>query len=226
MAASLLGRRTATLVGLSSLKSFLPIISQSCILQQTASYNPKPLRLNLKDPYIPDRNSEKTPEWQKTDKYDRKLFARYGYASGVDPVKLWPTPAQLQEVIAEEKEWYPPLEEILQNIAVKQQEKAAKQLAREKLIAANMAKMPKMILDWKKEKQETKRKAKEEKAKKERLLVLARERFGHAVDPRSHKFQEMVAEIEKEEKKKRKLLKRQKRQEEQGLTALSPNRAG
>lgn len=79
-----------------------------------------------------------------------------------------------------------------------------------------MAKMPKMIADWKKQKQETKRKQKEEKATRERLLAEARERFGHAVDPRSAKFKEMVAEIEKEEKKKRKLLKRKKRDEEAG----------
>lgn len=93
---------------------------------------------------------------------------------------------------------------------------------REKLIAENMAKMPKMIADWRKEKQEAKRKQKEEKAKKERLLAEVRERFGYALDPRSSKFQEMLAEIEKEEKKKRKLLKRQKREEEQGLTTSAP----
>ncbi|KAK3553264.1 hypothetical protein QTP86_032782 [Hemibagrus guttatus] len=94
-----------------------------------AGYNPKPLRLNLKEPYVPDRNSEKTPEWQKTDKYERKIFARYGFASGVDPAKLWPTAAQLEELIQEEKQWHPPLEEMLKNIAVKEKEKADKRLA-------------------------------------------------------------------------------------------------
>ncbi|XP_076844756.1 large ribosomal subunit protein mL64 [Brachyhypopomus gauderio] len=217
MAASLLGSRTATLTSLSNFKSFLPVISQSFILQQTAGYNPKPLRLNLKDPYIPDKTSEKTPEWQKTEKFDRRLFGRYGRASGVDPVQLWPSPAQLQELIAEEQEWYPPPEELLQKIEAKENERAAKRLAREKLIAANMAKMPKMIADWRNQRQEAKRKAKEEKAKKERLLAVARERFGQAIDPRSQKFQDMVAEMEKEEKRKRKLLKRQKREEELGL---------
>lgn len=85
-----------------------------------------------------------------------------------------------------------------------------------------MAKMPKMIADWRKEKREAKRKLKEDKAKKDRLLAEARERFGYALDPRSPKFQEMLADIEKEEKKKRKLLKRQKREEEQGLTSAAP----
>lgn len=85
---------------------------------------------------------------------------------------------------------------------------------REQLIAANMAKMPKMIADWRREKQEAKKKKREEKLKKERMLAEARERFGAAIDPRSPKFLEMVAELEKEEKKKRKLLKRKKKEEE------------
>lgn len=92
---------------------------------------------------------------------------------------------------------------------------------RENLIAANMAKMPKMIADWRKEKHEAKRKLKEEKARREKLLAEAKERFGYAVDPRSSKFLEMVAEIEKEEKKKRKLMKRRQR-EEQAAAPIAP----
>ncbi|XP_036445799.1 growth arrest and DNA damage-inducible proteins-interacting protein 1 [Colossoma macropomum] len=222
MAASLLSRRAASLLSITTLKSFLPALSETGVLQQIAGYNPRPLRLNLKDPYIPDKSSEKTPEWQKTERYDRKVFARYGSASGVSPALLWPSPAQLEQIIAEEKQWHPTLEETLEKVAAKEKERAAKRLAREKLIAANMAKMPKMIADWRKEKQDMKRKKKEEKAKKERLLAEARERFGYALDPRSPKFLEMVAEIEKEERKKRKLLKRRKKEEEQGLAPSVP----
>lgn len=85
---------------------------------------------------------------------------------------------------------------------------------REKLVAANMAKMPKMIADWRRERRDSKQKQKEEKARKEKLLAEARERFGYAIDPRSPKFLEMVAEIEKEEKKKKKLMKRRLKQEQ------------
>lgn len=84
-----------------------------------------------------------------------------------------------------------------------------------------MAKMPKMVADWRREKRETKQKLKEEKARREKLLAEARERFGFAVDPRSNKFLEMVAEIEKEEKKKKKLMKRRLR-EEQTATTTTP----
>lgn len=77
-----------------------------------------------------------------------------------------------------------------------------------------MTKMPKMVEDWRREKREAKQKLKEEKERKAKLLAEARERFGYNVDPRSPKFLEMVAEIEKEEKKKRKLLKRRQKEEQ------------
>lgn len=85
-----------------------------------------------------------------------------------------------------------------------------------------MAKMPKMIADWRKEKRETKQKLKDEKARREKLLAEARDRFGYAVDPRSPKFLEMVAEIEKEDKKKKKLMKRRLRDEQTGAPVTPP----
>ncbi|XP_077414570.1 large ribosomal subunit protein mL64 isoform X1 [Vanacampus margaritifer] len=225
MAASVLCRRTLvicnTFKGISAPKTLNSASYPSGILLQTASYNPKPLKRNLRDPYIPDKSSERTPEWQKTSKYDMKLYGRYGLASGIDPASLWPSHAELDKIIAEENEWHPPLDVMLKNIAAKQKEEADKRMAKEKLIAENMAKMPKMIADWRREKREAKQKLKEEKARREMLLAEARERFGFAVDPRSSKFLEMVAEIEKEEKKKRKLMKRRLREEQAGVPFTS-----
>ncbi|XP_071330747.1 large ribosomal subunit protein mL64 [Trachinotus anak] len=222
MAASVLRRRAAvlcrTLNGISSLK---PATSRCGLLLQTASYNPRPPRINLAEPYIPDKDSQKTPEWQKTPRYDRKLYGRYGSASGIDPASLWPNHEELDRTIAEESEWHPPLEVMLKNIEIKEKEETEKRLAKERLIAANMAKMPKMIADWRREKREGKLKQKEEKARRDKLLSQARERFGYALDPRSPKFLEMVAEIEKEEKKKKKLVKR-KLKEEQAAASETP----
>ncbi|KAL0993005.1 hypothetical protein UPYG_G00102070 [Umbra pygmaea] len=209
--------------GLSPIKSYIPASAQCGLLMQIAHYNPKPLKLNLKDPYIPDKDSEKTPEWQKTAKYDRKLFGRYGFSSGTDLAKLWPSHAQLEDMIAEEREWNPPLEVTLKNVEAKEKEANAKRLAREKLVAANMAKMPKMVADWRKEKREAKQKLKDEKARRERLLAEARERFGYAMDPRSPKFLEMVSEIEKEEKKKRKLMKRRLKEDQSQAPLAAPS---
>ncbi|XP_036945369.1 growth arrest and DNA damage-inducible proteins-interacting protein 1 [Acanthopagrus latus] len=225
MAASMLCRRTAvlcrSLTGISSQKTVLSASCRNGLLLQTASYNPKPLKLNLREPYIPDKDSEKTPEWQKTARYDRKLFGRYGSASGVDPASLWPSHEELDKIIAEENEWHPPLEVMQKNIEAREKLETEKRLAKEKIIADNMAKMPKMVADWRREKHESKRKLKEEKAQRTKLLAEARERFGFAVDPRSPKFLEMVAEIEKEERKKKKLMKRRLK-EEQAAAPVTP----
>lgn len=86
-----------------------------------------------------------------------------------------------------------------------------------------MAKMPKMVADWRKAKHEAKIKLKEEKARRAKLLMEAKERFGHAIDPRSTKFLEMVAEIEKEEKKKKKLLKRRLKEEQLEAHVIPPS---
>ncbi|XP_037545340.1 growth arrest and DNA damage-inducible proteins-interacting protein 1 [Nematolebias whitei] len=207
------------------ISSFTPILSVNCpgFVLQTATYNPKPLKINIKKPYIPDKNSEKTPEWQKTHKYDRKLFGRLGSASGIEPGSLWPTDEELDKIIADENEWHPPLEVMLKNIAAREAEETKKLRDKEKLIAENMAKMPKMMEEWRRAKQEAKQKLREEKARKARLLDVARERFGHAVDPRSTQFLEMVAEVEKEEKKKRKLLKRTIREKAAAAAAAPVN---
>ncbi|KAM8843878.1 large ribosomal subunit protein mL64 [Spinachia spinachia] len=226
MAASMLCRRTAvlcrTLKGISCSKTVLCVDSQRGLLLQSAAYNPRPLKLNLHQPYIPDKDCEKTPEWQKSSRYERKLFGRYGPSSGIDPVSLWPSHGELDKMIAEEKEWQPSLEVMLKNVEAKEKEEIEKRLAKEKLVAANMAKMPQMIADWRREKRETKSKQKEEKSRRAKLLAEARERFGYALDPRSPKFLEMVAEIEKEEKKKKKLMKRRLKDDQVAAPPVAP----
>lgn len=121
---------TRAINGLSVSKTVITVKSPNGLLLQTASYNPKPLKLNIKEPYIPDKNSEKTPEWQKTARYDSKLYGRYGSASGISPESLWPSHKQLESIIAEENEWHPPLEEMLKNIEAREKEETEKRLAR------------------------------------------------------------------------------------------------
>lgn len=119
-----------TLKGIPASQTVLSVNPQSGLLLQTASYNPKPLKLNLREPFIPDKDSEKTPEWQKTARYDRKLFGRYGSASGIDPASLWPSREQLDKIIAEENEWHPPLEVMLKNIEAKEKQETERRLAK------------------------------------------------------------------------------------------------
>lgn len=141
MAASVLSKRTALLVDAISfsLNTFAPRISSCGVLQQIVSYHAKLSKVNVKEPYIPDKQSERTPVWQKTAKYDRKLFGRYGAASGIDPAKLWPSHSQLDEIITEEKEWQPSLEQMVQNITIKDKELADKRRARYSNLCSNCA---------------------------------------------------------------------------------------
>ncbi|XP_061496009.1 large ribosomal subunit protein mL64 [Rhineura floridana] len=176
-------------------------------------YNARPLWRQLGGVYRPDPEDPRTPPWQLTAAFEAKLYGRYGMASGVDPAQLWPTPAQLVEIEAEERTWCPSLREMLAALDAKEQEAEAKKRQREKVIAAQMAKMPQMIANWQQEKEQRKSRELEEKERRQKLLAEARERFGHNLDHRSPEFQEMVQEMEKVRRKELKLKKQQRREE-------------
>ncbi|XP_043550819.1 growth arrest and DNA damage-inducible proteins-interacting protein 1 [Chiloscyllium plagiosum] len=180
------------------------------LITARASYNARRLGLDLNGFYLPHSES---PEWQRGARAQRKRYGRWGSASGVLATSLWPEAAELAQ---HQAEWEPSLQQMLSDLRAKELEREKKEKERQKLIATNMAKMPKMVEDWRREKRELKIKQREEKARREHLLSEARERFGYSIDPRSPKFQEMVKELEKEEKKKRKLMKRRKKEETSG----------
>ncbi|XP_069803200.1 large ribosomal subunit protein mL64 isoform X1 [Dendropsophus ebraccatus] len=184
-----------------------------------AGYHAKPRILGKDSIYKPDPNDPDTKPWHKGPAYGAKLYGRHGSASGVNPASLWPSPEQLRRITEEEKEWQPSLREMQERLEAKDRELQRQQRDRERLIAANMAKMPKMVEEWRRSKKEAKQKEREEKARKERLLALAREKFGVNVDSRSTKFQEMMKELEKEEKKKMKAIKKKQREEERAAMA-------
>lgn len=58
-------------------------------------------------------------------KYRRKLYAKYGAASGVNPGLMWPSKEELQEKIADEEEWDPSLQAMLEDIAAKKEAQQA-----------------------------------------------------------------------------------------------------
>ncbi|KAF3846937.1 hypothetical protein F7725_004015 [Dissostichus mawsoni] len=161
-----------------SKRSFLQTHRLCCC--RPASYNPKPLRLKLREPYIPDRSSEKTPDWQKRLGMTGSCSVATGPLRGSNQRLCGRTMRQLERIIEEENQWHPPLEVKLKNLREMERQDTEKRLAKENLIAANMAKMPKMIADWRKEKLQTKTKMSEEKARRSKLLAEARESLGVA----------------------------------------------
>ncbi|KAM6469037.1 large ribosomal subunit protein mL64 [Liasis olivaceus] len=160
-------------------------------------YNARPLKIQLKGVYRPDPANPRTPAWQLTAAYEAKRFGRHGEASGIDPAQLWPTPEKLQEMEAEERAWLPSLRDMQESLEAKEREAEAKRRQREEIIAAKMARMPQMIEDWQREKQQRKLKEQQEKERRRLLLAEAREQFGYHLDHHSPEFQEMVVEREK-----------------------------
>uniref|UniRef100_A0A8C8SPV8 Large ribosomal subunit protein mL64 n=1 Tax=Pelusios castaneus TaxID=367368 RepID=A0A8C8SPV8_9SAUR len=191
------------------------------------SYHARPLRWRWRrsDVYRPDPNDPLTPAWQLQPAYEAKLYARHGSASGVDPAQLWPSPEKLQEMEAEEREWYPGLREMEAALDKQEQEEERRRVEREKLIAANMAKMPQMIEDWRQEKAARKEKERETKARRAQLLTKAQEAFGNKMHPTDPRFLELVQEMEKKERKELKLKKKQLKEEakmKRAAAALTP----
>ncbi|KAG9473111.1 large ribosomal subunit protein mL64 [Eleutherodactylus coqui] len=184
-----------------------------------AGYHARPRPWRAAGIYKPDPNDPETKPWHKGPAYEAKLYGRYGAASGVKPEQLWPSPVELRAAEEEEREWQPSLREMQQRLEAADRELERARREREQLIAANMAKMPKMVEDWRKAKKEARQKERDEKARKNRLLTLAREKFGMQIDFRSVKFQEMVKDLEKEEKKKMKAIKKRQREEERAAMA-------
>jgi len=78
-------------------------------------------------------NPPEKPDWY-TDMFTsiahkRKLYGKYGRKSGFDPGILWPSKEEVQENIEFEKEWEPPLEDMIKSL---EEERAFTLQAREK----------------------------------------------------------------------------------------------
>ncbi|XP_059059490.1 large ribosomal subunit protein mL64 [Achroia grisella] len=137
-----------------------------------------------------------------TVKYNRKIYGKYGSASGINPSLCWPTKNEIQEKIEYESVAFPyTIKEMMVTAAQKRREEQLKIEQREKDIATKFEKLE----QWKKDLNDklAKKIAEVEaaKAKKERLVEEVRRHFGFKLDPRDERFQEMLAKREKEQKK-------------------------
>ncbi|XP_064607059.1 large ribosomal subunit protein mL64-like [Liolophura sinensis] len=147
--------------------------------------------------------------FQKTTKYQRKLYAKFGKESGIDAKISWPTLEQLKEIKEEEDEWEPSLQERWAKLKSAKEERQQRTKKREELIEKNMAEMDKWIKQYNKRLDAKKAEAHKQQAKKAKLLEEAREFFGYDVDPRDAKFQEMLEQKELQRKKEAKAKKKQ-----------------
>ncbi|XP_063217875.1 large ribosomal subunit protein mL64 [Bacillus rossius redtenbacheri] len=151
--------------------------------------------------------------FHETIKYKRRMYGRYGEASGVNPALTWPTREELADTLEYESVAFPEtLQEMIEKNRAKKQEKELALKKRQEEIDEKIMKLDK----WKEELNARVAKklevAQAAKDKKDRLMEEVRRHFGFKVDPRDERFQEMLAQKEKEEKKIAKEAKRKARE--------------
>ncbi|XP_034825203.1 large ribosomal subunit protein mL64 [Maniola hyperantus] len=137
-----------------------------------------------------------------TVKYNRKMYGKYGIASGVNPSLCWPTKKEIEEKKEYEAVAFPyTIRQVMDATAEKRRQEQLRIEQRDLEVAAKVAKLEL----WKKElNDKVAKKAAEVQAakqKKERLVEEVRRHFGFTLDPRDERFQEMLAKREKEQKK-------------------------
>lgn len=141
-------------------------------------------------------------DYQIKDQYKRRLYAKFGRSSGINPgVVCWPSEEELKKIIEHEEEFEPTLQEMVRNVEKRKQEEKDAIREREEKVERNLSKLDKWMNDIKAKKEKKLAEIEAQKAKKERLIEEVRQYFGYRLNPNDPKFQEILEKKEKEEKK-------------------------
>ncbi|XP_035792508.1 growth arrest and DNA damage-inducible proteins-interacting protein 1-like [Anopheles albimanus] len=159
---------------------------------------------------------EQSQSWiHETVKYRRMMLGRYGIeGSRTDPRICFPTKKEAYERAEYEKVAFPfTLRQMMDaNEAAQKARKAATE-AREVEIARKLEKLDQWTSDLNAKIEKKEREARAAKERKDRLVEEVRRHFGFKVDPRDERFQEMLAQKEREDRKKVKEAKRKEKEE-------------
>ncbi|XP_058462708.1 large ribosomal subunit protein mL64 [Malaya genurostris] len=159
---------------------------------------------------------EESQSWiHDTVKYKRMMLGRYGTeGSKVDPRISFPTKREMLEKSEYERVAFPfSLQEMMVANQKARNDKTARIRAREVDIAKKIEKLDQWTADLNARIAKKEADAKAAKERKERLVEEVRRHFGFKVDPREERFQEMLAQKEKEDRKKVKEAKRKEKEE-------------
>lgn len=149
-----------------------------------------------------------------TEKYQRKMFARYGLESGVDPRICFPKKNEIQAQALCEKQIEPKaFADMVVTSRFAEQQQIDEINRREEAIIRNMEKLEQWKKDLQNKMQKKEADALAAKQRKERLIEEVRRHFGYKVDPRDEKFKEVLEQKEKEEKKVQREAKRQAKEQ-------------
>ncbi|XP_074023973.1 large ribosomal subunit protein mL64 [Numenius arquata] len=145
-----------------------------------------------------------------------RRFGRLGEAAGVAVWRLWPDPERLRAAEAEEREWDPPLREVEAALERREREEARRQEERRQLVARSLAAMPERVSAWRQERAAAREKAREEAARRQRLLAQAGlgALSGPGTPPRAGaRAQALLQDLERQQRREEKRRRRQEREE-------------
>ncbi|XP_053671299.1 growth arrest and DNA damage-inducible proteins-interacting protein 1 [Anopheles nili] len=159
---------------------------------------------------------DQSQSWiHETVKYKRMMLGRYGIdGSRVDPRVCFPTKKEAFEKKEYERVAFPfGLKQMMdENEAARKARKAAVE-AREADVARKLEKLDQWTSDLNARIAKKEAEARAAKERKDRLVEEVRRHFGFKVDPRDERFQEMLAQKEREDRKKVKEAKRKEKEE-------------
>ncbi|NXE03351.1 G45IP protein, partial [Chaetorhynchus papuensis] len=145
-----------------------------------------------------------------------RRFGRLGEASGAAVWRLWPSPEQLRDAEAEEREWDPPLREVEAVLDQREREEARRRKEREELVSRSLAAMPARVAAWRRDREAARERARADAARRQRLLAEA----GLGGLPRagtparaSARAQELLDDLERQQRREEKRRRRQEREE-------------
>lgn len=158
---------------------------------------------------------EESQSWiHETVKYKRMMLGRFGLdGSKVDPRICFPTKREAFEKSEYERVAFPKtLQEMMKENKKSKQEKADRIRVREEEVAKKMEKLDQWVADLNARIAKKEAEARAAKERKDRLVEEVRRHFGFRIDPRDERFQEMLAQKEKEDRKKVREAKRKEKE--------------
>lgn len=147
-------------------------------------------------------------------KYNRVMFGRYGTASHVDPRLCFYSETELDERNEYERVAHPyTIQEMMKRNVDDKAAKRQEIVDREKDIDKKLLKLDQWTRELNDKVAKREADARAAKERKERLVEEVRRQFGFKMDTRDERFQEMLAQKDKEDRKKQKEIKRKQKEE-------------
>ncbi|XP_041784377.1 growth arrest and DNA damage-inducible proteins-interacting protein 1 [Anopheles merus] len=159
---------------------------------------------------------EQSQSWiHETVKYKRMMLGRYGIdGSKVDPRVCFPTKKEAYERAEYERVAFPfSLKQMMDANESERKARKAQIEAREAEVSRKLEKLDQWTADLNARIAKKEAEARAAKERKDRLVEEVRRHFGFKVDPRDERFQEMLAQKEREDRKKVKEAKRKEKEE-------------